>query len=220
MSDRKELWLFSMNRDELITQKVLRWVIAVVVASLLLWSLFWYFGRHATVVIQYNVPEANSVIVSVDDAFVEPVSTTKTTATYHLKPGEHQLAMKLDGYQTITTKIRGSNGEKFVVNGRLILNQSKKITSLIDINGLTQSDAKINSIKYFYDDTWAVLNITPKGTDPGWLVVSYNAQDRAWVAELGPATSYYDYQLDQLPDYVGTYLDNSLAGGYQRGGHD
>ncbi|MCA9325744.1 PEGA domain-containing protein [Candidatus Saccharibacteria bacterium] len=209
-----------MNSQPWTTRRIIQWFIVIALIGAIAWSVIWYLGRHATVVIQYNIANAPSVIVSVDGEYAEPVSTTKTSAEYHLKPGEHQLVMKLDGYQSLTVSINGSDGQKYIINGNLRPKANTKITSLIDIHGLDQVDSKVNSIKYFYDNTWAVLNLTPPGTDPGWLVVSYNAQDRAWVNELGPSTSFYDYQVAQLPSYVKTYLGNSLAGGYQQGGHD
>jgi hypothetical protein len=159
----------------------------------------------STIMLRYNLSadDASSIKLKLDDKDIKPQD--KVTAS----KGPHTLTATKPGYKDFSATFTTGDAN-MVVNVSLQLTSDSTINNLEQIAGIrSTATTKLGTVSYFYDKTWAYVQITSTVTDPASIITHYDATTRKWSIALGPATSFDTTQTDTLPTDIQHYLSNN-----------
>jgi hypothetical protein len=174
---------------------------AVVLAIILLWPLLHPVGF---VTLDVNAPDSENMTVRINQARVADDSLQEN---YRVHPGSQSLTIEKPGYEKFTVQFTVKRNRTVVINANL---KSAVTTSVEDrATQLTQYLAARNyavqSLQYFYDNTWAFVTIDVGG-DTGHAVVKYVSTTNTWKFALSPGSFFSSSDVGDLPKDVVNYM--------------
>lgn len=162
-------------------------------------------SRQALLDIEYSLGDLRDladVSVSLDGESVDPLSKPS------IQPGEHKLIVSKPGFAPLNTSF-SSGGRPVKIHAYLVPQQTPTIDSLESINGLSVSPnlgARLSTINYHYNNTWAVVLIESSVTDPSLVVANYNSSLGQWELVIGPGTAFRFESTLLLPETIRRFL--------------
>lgn len=197
-----------MNRKIVVLVVLVAATILLIVAATV--KTFNSGSKQGTVTLVYNLADSNDTTVTFNGKKVTPTKGTKST--YAVAVGTYTLKVSRFGFIDFSvSSLRVAANQPLTVNVQLTLVSDSTITSLAQIPVLQNSPIpgeQITEARYYYNKTWAVLNLAAPGTDNATVVVSYNPVSAIWSPILGPGTLFRPSNIRQLPPLVQADLTN------------
>lgn len=189
-----------------------KFILLIPVALILIAATIGLLTRSSdtgNVQIMINTPDADNITATLNSKSLE---LKGLQGTYELKTGDYSLKITKPNYKDFSTKFTITKGSNLVVNANL---QRKEATTTQQASDTLKSQltATIGSFditqsQYFYDNTWAFLNISQDG-NPGYMVVHYSDVSDGWEITLGPGTLFYTSDLTGIPNDIQNYMINN-----------
>lgn len=165
--------------------------------------------KTGNVQIIINTPDSDNITATLNDKSLE---LKGLSGVYELKTGDYGLKLTKPGYKDFSAKFTITKGSDLVVNANM---QRKESTTTQSASSSIVTDLassvgafEITDSHYFYDNTWALLNIT-QDNNPGILVAHFSDITNKWEGTLGPGTLFFTSDLSGIPDDIQTYMINN-----------
>lgn len=166
-------------------------------------------SHKGQVVVLVSTPSLDDTTITLDGVQLEPILSSDNSATYQVTKGSHKVSVTKLGYMPFTQAFSVNTGKVTSIYAKLLLNSDSTITNAEQI-GITNPTVRLLGVSYFYDKTWAVSQVQLAGTDPAYIIASYNAAQSVWETVAGPGTSFDDDTIANLPNDVQTYVQNNI----------
>jgi hypothetical protein len=165
--------------------------------------------KTGKVQIMISTPDADNITATLNSKSME---LKGTQGTYELNTGDYNLKLTKPGYKDFSTKFTITKGSNVVVNALL---QRKQATTTQDATTTLKSDLvasigdfTITQSQFFYDNTWAFINMTQDG-NPGYMVAHYSDVTNKWEITIGPGTLFFSEDLSGVPSDIQNYMINN-----------
>lgn len=164
--------------------------------------------QTGTVHISYNTNTLPNSAITFNGKSYPAAGNVNQTVTYNLPHGNYSLAIRLAGYKSFSTSFSLATGSTIVVTAHLSLSSDPTIHDLGQITGLTNSALIVQSINYYYNQTWTTITVQASATDTDTAVIvaSYTPATASWQLRLGPGTYFQNSDISNLPQQVQNYL--------------
>ncbi len=196
-------------------------LILITAAAVVLLTGLWLnknvINPAGTVSINLNLPDLKDTKAFIDN---KDFKLSGLTGSYGISAKNHQLKVTRTGYKPSEVTFDVQKNKTVVLNVVMqpqVPQDTPVATAQIQSSFQSAFGAyDIQSVQYFYNNTWAFVIVGNGDSDPGMFVSSYSPSSGKWSIVLGPGTIFSKYDIYKLPDGVQKYMkDNGYVTGEQ-----
>lgn len=161
----------------------------------------------------YKLGDSDGLVAKLNN---QTLKVTNLSTTTNVSNGSYTLKVSKPGYQDFTTQFNVMTNHSTIINVVMTPSTVGTLNNWAQVVPAYQfaSQATIQSVSYFYDNNWAIANVSLFGSN-GIAVLKYQPTDQKWQLVLGPGTSFKSSDISSLPSDVSGYVrsHNYLAPG-------